>query len=132
MACARTGAMAAMLMVAAAAPACELPAGERLSSQRFELSYRTVPERIGIGRHFVLEVAACPRAGMAAPEALRVDASMPEHRHGMNYKASVANLPGGRFRADGLMFHMAGRWELVFELRGAGRTDRLSRSVVVE
>ena len=57
---------------------------------------------------------------------------MPEHRHGMNYKVSVKPEAGGRYRADGLLFHMPGRWELIFELRAAGQTDRLTFSEIIE
>ncbi|HEV8109104.1 MAG TPA: cytochrome-c peroxidase, partial [Burkholderiales bacterium] len=50
---------------------------------------------------------------------------MPEHRHGMNYAPTVKALAPGRWRAEGLMFHMPGRWELVFEVTANGATDRL-------
>jgi hypothetical protein len=30
------------------------------------------------------------------------------------------------------MFHMAGRWELVFEVRAGGATERLSQSLRLE
>jgi cytochrome c peroxidase len=50
---------------------------------------------------------------------------MPEHRHGMNYAPAVKPLGPGRWRAEGLMFHMPGKWEFLFEVRGAGNTDRL-------
>jgi len=30
------------------------------------------------------------------------------------------------------MFHMPGRWEIIFELRAAGRTDRVTQSEVIE
>jgi hypothetical protein len=30
------------------------------------------------------------------------------------------------------MFHMPGRWELVFEVRADGTTDRLTRSITIE
>jgi hypothetical protein len=62
------------------------------------------------GRHFALDVVVCARAGAALPVALRVDADMPAHRHGMNYRPTVRALGDGRYRADGLMLHMAGRW----------------------
>jgi hypothetical protein len=32
----------------------------------------------------------------------------------------VASRGAGLYRAEGLLFHMPGRWELVFELRGSG------------
>jgi hypothetical protein len=56
------------------------------------------------------------RPAQPLPVALRVDADMPAHRHGMNYRTTVTALGDGRFRAEGLMFHMAGRWRLLFDL----------------
>jgi hypothetical protein len=85
-----------------------------------------------VGRHFVLDIALCAPAGQALPATLRVDASMPEHRHGMNYRPGVSARADGQFRAEGLMFHMPGRWELVFEWRdAAGATRRLAQSLTV-
>ena len=52
---------------------------------------------------------------------------MPEHRHGMNYAPSVTRLGPQRWRAEGLMFHMPGKWEFIFELR-AGNTSDVLRS----
>ena len=51
---------------------------------------------------------------------------MPAHKHGMNYAPSLKPLGPGRWRAEGLMFHMPGRWEFVFEIDAAGKTDRLA------
>ena len=122
--------------LAGAAQACvpDLPgvAANKLESPRYALAYRTQPERISVGRHFSVELALCADTGTPLPESVKVDAHMPEHRHGMNYKASVTAQPGGRYRAEGLMFHMAGRWEFVFELRAAGKTDRLTQSIVLD
>jgi cytochrome c peroxidase len=56
---------------------------------------------------------------------------MPEHRHGMNYAPAVKALGPGRWRAEGLMFHMPGRWELTFEVTAGGATDRLVSSYQV-
>ena len=91
-----------------------------------------MPDKIPVGQHFSLEMAVCANAGAPPPESVSVDAHMPEHRHGMNYKASVKPAAGGRYRVDGLMFHMPGRWEIIFELRAAGRTDRVTQSEVIE
>ena len=123
-------------LFAGAAQACvaDLPGAtaKKLESARYGLAYRTQPEKISVGKHFAVELALCADQGAALPESVKVDAHMPEHRHGMNYKTSVSALPGGRFRAEGLMFHMAGRWEFVFEVRAAGKTDRLTQSILVE
>jgi YtkA-like len=111
----------------------DLPGGGRtLESVRYSVMYRALPEKIPMGEHFSLALAVCANAGAPMPENVTVDAWMPEHRHGMNYKASIKPAGGGRYRAEGLMFHMPGRWELIFELRAAGRTDRLTQSEVIE
>jgi len=104
----------------ACTPAIE---GPRLESKRYVLSYRAAPE---VGKHFSVEVAACAKNG-AAPKALKVDAYMPEHRHGMNYRPTVKTLGPGRWQADGLMFHMPGKWELLFFVDG----ERLARELIV-
>jgi cytochrome c peroxidase len=57
---------------------------------------------------------------------VKVDAQMPEHRHGMNYAPEVKALGPGRWRAEGLMFHMPGKWAFIFEVRAAGKTDRMT------
>jgi hypothetical protein len=65
-------------------------------------------------RHFALELQVCPPLPLAT---IRVDADMPAHRHGMNYRTSVTALAQpGRFRAEGLLLHMAGRWRVIVDL----------------
>jgi cytochrome c peroxidase len=129
----RTGfwlaALAALTAVAALAAgpswACD-SGGTRLESHRFFLSYKTEP--VEVARHFALEVQVCPKGNNPQPEFLRVDAHMPEHRHGMNYAPTLKALGPGRWRAEGLMLHMPGRWEFVFDLRAGGTSDRLAHA----
>src|SRR5262249_46480749 len=118
------GALGAGLMGAAAA--CELPAGKRLESARLALSYRTVPAKIAAGEPFEVFFALCPRDVFQA-ERIKVNATMPEHRHGMNYLPSV-EAAGAGYRSEGWMFHMPGRWEIVFEIG----SERLADSVSIE
>ena len=120
-------AAAALVFAAGAAGACELPPGKRLESAQLSLSYRTTPAKIALGEHFVLEIAVCPKQGKPA-DRIRLDAHMPEHRHGMNYRPSVSAVGEGRYRSEGWLFHMAGRWEFVFEIGG----ERLADSVRIE
>ncbi|MBV8029904.1 MAG: hypothetical protein JO035_00190 [Betaproteobacteria bacterium] len=119
-----------LALAPAAAPACE-PAlnGTRVESSRFVLSYQSTP--IEVGKHFALDIAACSKPGAPEPESLKVDAQMPEHRHGMNYAAKVTKTGPQRWRAEGLLFHMPGRWELSFELRAGGTSDVMRNSLVV-
>ena len=104
----------------------------RIEDPSLVLVYRLLPEPVPVGKHFAIDFALCPRTGAPLPADVRVDASMPEHQHGMNYRPSVAARGGGVYRAEGLMFHMPGRWELVFELRGrSGAPLRLVQSLQV-
>ena len=120
------GAVVALASVAAIA--CELPPGVRVESERIAISYTTLPAKIVVGQPFALELAACAKRSGASFERVRLDAHMPEHRHGMNYRTKVDSLGSGRFHSEGWLFHMPGRWEFIFDLG----TERLTHSVRIE
>ena len=65
-------------------------------------------------------------------ELVAVDAQMPEHKHGMNYRPTIVSLGDGRYRVDGMVFHMPGRWELAFDVRAGEESERLSHEFVVK
>jgi len=110
-------------------PAWACNEGTRLESPRYVLAYKA--EALAVAKHFSVDIAICPKAGQPEAQGLKVDAYMPEHRHGMNYAPVVKPLGKGRWRAEGLMLHMPGRWEFVFEVRAAGTTDRLANTIFV-
>jgi len=116
----RLPALALGLSLAGAAGAC-VPSlqGTRIESQKYVLAFKT--GEVSVAKHFRIDVAACSKSG-PPPETLKVDAVMPEHRHGMNYAPSVKKLGPGRWQAEGLMLHMPGKWEFVFVVDG----DRLA------
>lgn len=116
----------AALLLAGVLPAaaCPLPA-PALQQGDVQAAWSVVGAPIAVGRHFAIDVRVCPRdASLVA-----VDATMPEHRHGMNYRPSVRALGDGRWRAEGLMFHMPGRWALRLDVQAAGRSERLLDTV---
>lgn len=127
---------AILMLLAVPAWACkpELPGGpfKVTDGKQYAVAWRTVPMNIVIGEHFAVELSLCSKEGAAKPDALRVDAHMPEHRHGMNYKTKVDSPAQGRYRAEGLMFHMPGRWEYIFEVRAGASNERLTTSVVLK
>ena len=94
--------------------------------------FRTRPPRVAVGEFFSVEALVCARGGGSAATGLRVDALMPEHRHGMNYRATVSARGEGRYVAEGLLFHMPGRWQLLFDVASDARTERLVSDLVVE
>jgi hypothetical protein len=114
----------ALLGTALPAAACPL-VGPALRQGDVQAAWQVESEPIVVGRHFAILVQLCPASGTLK----RVDATMPEHRHGMNYRASVKQLPDGRWRAEGLMFHMPGRWQLMLEVQAADRTEKLLETI---
>ncbi len=118
----RCAATSLVLILASSFPAgaCEPPAlerGKRIEGTRHVVLFRSVPAPTPLNASFALDVTVCARDG-AAVATPRVDAWMPAHRHGMNYRPSLTGTSAGRFRADGLLLHMPGRWEFVFEVGG--------------
>ncbi|MBK8761508.1 MAG: hypothetical protein IPM03_14020 [Sulfuritalea sp.] len=86
---------------------------------------------IPMARHFAIEVQVCSGATPSGATLAGLDATMPEHRHGMNYRPRIVALGDGRFRAEGMMFHMSGRWQLEFEVQSAKGSSRLFDDVRV-
>ncbi len=122
-------AFAATLLVANAAASLRRagdPArdGNSLRSPRYIVAFR--PQAApAVGQLFALDLALCAKSG-ALPQRIQVDAHMPAHRHGMNYRPSLIPVADGVYRAEGLMLHMPGRWEFLFDLSADGRTDRIA------
>ncbi|MCX7230407.1 MAG: hypothetical protein NTW15_15670 [Burkholderiales bacterium] len=120
----------------ATVPACRLPGAEdgvrRTRVPELEIAWRPVAGAIELGRPFSIEFVLCPRLTPAPPiDRITVDAWMPAHRHGMNYRPTLAGTPPAPLRADGLLLHMPGRWEIVFELRAGERALRLTDGLVL-
>jgi len=80
---------------------------------------------LAVGRHVVLRVQLCPADATLA----RVDATMPAHRHGMNYRPSIQALGGGQWRVQGVMLHMAGLWDLQLDVQADGRQVSLHDTI---
>jgi hypothetical protein len=132
---ARRLALPLFALASANAAACgESLAGARTTVERgdYTIVYVTVPHPVPTDRHFVVEFAACARGTAPAPQSVRIDASMPEHRHGMNYRPTVTAIGPGRYRAEGLLFHMPGRWELTFDVITGTTTTRLASALRVD
>ena len=129
---------AALLGVLLATPAwanCALDLGRGTGwvvfSDQYLMAFRPDPLRIEVGEPFALVVSVCTRRGGPA-ELLAVDANMPEHRHGMNYRATIVAKGDGRFRAEGLLFHMPGRWEITFDVRSGDDSERLTHDIILK
>lgn len=129
--------LAAAVVVAPRAALADCPldlgrgTGWVVFSDRAMIAFRPEPIRIEVGQPFALLFNVCTRKDDPA-ELLAVDAHMPDHRHGMNYRPTIVSAGDGRYRAEGLVFHMPGRWELDIDVRAGAETERLTHEVVVK
>ena len=133
----------ALLLVLVCSPAgaadCPLDLGHGtgivIYSDRYMLALRPDPMRIEVGQPFGLIMNVCTKGGEPA-ELVRVDATMPEHKHGMNYAPTVQGGGNGRYRVEGLLFHMPGSWEVAFDVRplgqAGGEIQRLTHDFVLK
>jgi len=85
-----------------------------------------------VGELFSLQATLCPKPGAGAVRGMKVDASMPDHRHGMNYQPSVVRSGENSYTASGLMFHMPGRWQFVFEVDSASGRERIPADYLLD
>ena len=100
-------------------------------SSHYMIAFRPEPMRIEVGEPFALLFNVCTKSGNPA-ELVAVDAQMPEHKHGMNYRPSIVAGEDGRYRAEGLVFHMPGRWEVSIDVRAGEETERLTHDIIVK
>ena len=69
---------------------------------------------------------------VAASDAIRVDARMPAHGHGMKQDPVVEQNPDGSYTVRGMLLHMTGHWELYVDLRRGAVTERAQFDIDIE
>src|SRR5262245_20132522 len=127
-------AFAVALLAPFIASACP-SAGEgftRLVSHDAEIAYRWEPATLKVSQFFAVDVFACRFPGPDAIREIILDAKMPAHGHGMNYRPAAARVSGQHFRFTGLMLHMPGTWQLIFDLVQGERRTRLSQEITLK
>lgn len=100
----------------------------------FVVRWRSLPDSIPTLEPFSLEVELYRDESLSEPLAsggLGVDAGMPHHGHGMNVAPRITALGQGRYRVDAMLFHMGGRWELVFDHLDELGSERAQTTVVL-
>jgi hypothetical protein len=86
---------------------------------------------IPVGKLFSVDFEVC---GAIAIAGIKIDADMPAHKHGMNYKPKISQTSSG-YVAEGMMFHMPGKWRVTFELvpkDGASNAVRLTQEISID
>ncbi|MSR28345.1 MAG: hypothetical protein EXS03_02065 [Phycisphaerales bacterium] len=76
-------------------------------------------------KRFTIELKiASTRTPADVPFAVGVDAHMPEHHHGMNVAPTVIRRSDGSLRAEGMLFHMSGKWEVDVDIDDGTTIER--------
>jgi hypothetical protein len=132
---ASSGLLLALLLSFSAWADCPLDLGHGTGlvvfSDHYLVAFRPEPLRIEVGEPFSLLFNVCTKSNSPG-ELVAVDAQMPEHRHGMNDRPTIVSLGEGRYRVDGMMFHMAGRWEISIDVRAGEESERLSHEFILK
>ena len=121
----------ALVLAAGHAAACDRPEGwtdgAKIAGELWTAWWRSEPAPIPVGAHFSIRFHLCG----PPVDRVKVRGWMPDHRHGMNYRPAVT-LSGVSGTAEGLMFHMPGRWQLTLDVRGAAGRETLTAETVLE
>jgi hypothetical protein len=128
-------ALFAFLFANAAWADCPLDLGRGtglvIFSDHYLVAFRPEPLRIEVGQPFSLLINVCAKPNTPG-ELLAVDAQMPDHKHGMNYRPTIVPGGEGRYRVDGLVFHMPGHWELSIDVRAGEESERLTHDFILK
>jgi hypothetical protein len=120
--------IASLYLVSLPLLACGFANDERISPvDGAMLHYRIKSPPRTVAQHFSMQFLLCRDETMLAIEDFKLDASMPAHGHGMNYKASINWLDNGLVEASGMLFHMPGQWRVTVNLSydGVARQTQL-------
>lgn len=119
------------------APAAEAPSARATSPavgarqaqsalNTFVVRLETLPDPPPLNEMFQVRVTVFDAKTPTQPHrdaTIEVDAVMPEHGHGMNTRPS-GDWHGDAYVADGLLFHMPGKWQLWVDVTRQGRRER--------
>ena len=90
-----------------------------------------VPKEISVSSPFAVRVTTCAE-GASPIKNLTIDATMPRHRHGMNYLPVLKKTGSGSYTASGMLFHMPGLWRIEVAVSAGGKRQRFFHEIEVE
>ena len=73
------------------------------------IQIRLGPDGAPLNTPFDADIIICTPSEQY-PARVAVDATMPAHKHGMNYKPAMAKIDSGQYEVRNLLFHMPGVW----------------------
>ena len=103
-----------------------------VKSNPYSITFASISEAIRIGEQFSVIAVVCDQKGTLADVNFSMDAWMPHHNHGMNYRPKITKKSAGRFLVEGLMMHMPGMWQFTFKIGEGDSTVRLTSDYVLK
>ena len=112
---------------------CKAESGMMLSGTKdapwdvkVELNHKDIP----LNTPFDAAITICSRQN-DPPQRIDVDATMPAHKHGMNYEPKTARIDSHRHEVKNLVFHMPGIWRLEVTAYQGDKPHRFTQDVRV-
>ena len=101
------------------------------TSDRFQVSFESELKPIVINQihQWIIQVQTLDGVPVSKAE-ISFDGGMPDHDHGLPTVPQVTeNLGDGRYRVEGLRFHMQGLWELKITIQADNMEDVVTISL---
>ncbi|MCK6513124.1 FixH family protein [Myxococcota bacterium] len=93
----------------------------------YRVVYVPAPDPIPLNENFAINFTVTYADGreMALPAdlELKADATMPAHKHGMLQKPTIQKETTGKYKVDGMKFHMPGQWVMKVDLTSGAKTE---------
>ena len=95
------------------------------SGDFYTVSILTKPDKVSVGKPFSMTLSVCLKDGNQFAGKVKINAMMPMHKHGMNYKPTVKKVSTGKFEIKGFVFHMPGQWQYMVELVDGASSEKI-------
>ena len=102
-----------------------MPMSAAAESSEFQVTFTTTVDPITINKmhEWVLDIKN-PDGSLVTDAEIIIDGGMPAHNHGLPTNPKVTqNLGQGKYRVEGVRFHMSGYWEMRVSVKANGKED---------
>ncbi|GEM_PF-890352 len=93
----------------------------------YRVAYIPAPDPIPLNENFAVNFTVTyadgREAALPADLELKADATMPAHKHGMLQKPTIQKETAGKYKVDGMKFHMPGQWVMKVDLTSGAKTE---------
>ena len=129
-----TATVLAIAQGTSASATCSIGDGTRMQGPPdalLEIAIALPSKDIPLSAPFQADILVCSKKS-GLPSRITVDATMPAHKHGMNYEPKVLKAENGRYEIRNLLFHMPGVWRFEVTAYLDGKPLRYIHDVTLE